>query len=367
MVVRAFDGKGAGRYVDVIAGLNWIVANKAKYNIRVLNLSFGAEPQSYYWDDPLNQAVMAAWKAGIVVVVAAGNDGPKPMTINVPGNVPYVITVGALTDNDTPYDFTDDRLASFSSTGPTYEGFVKPEVVAPGGHIEASMSSSSYLANIDPDSMDALRQLFTMSGTSQAAAVTTGVVALMLQDDPTLTPDAVKCRLIASGAAGREVERQARLQRVPAGRGPHQRATSRATARPRAARTAVSTSTPISRARSTSAVPRTRTTTATTTSWTWAARPGAIRSARTATRGREAYPWNQGYTWSEGYTWSRATRGARAIPGASGYTWSRGYTWSNGYTWSRSLTWWNAPPVDPLADEARVDRDLGAEPVAGVT
>ena len=196
--VRAFDGMGAGRYVDVIAGLNWIVANRVKYNIRVLNLSFGAEPQSYYWDDPLNQAVMAAWKAGIVVVVAAGNDGPKPMTINVPGNVPYVITVGALTDNDTPYDFADDRLASFSSTGPTYEGFVKPELVSPGGHIKASMSSSSYLSFIDPGSVDVLRQLFTMSGTSQAAAVTSGVVALLLQDDPSLTPDAVKCRLLAS-------------------------------------------------------------------------------------------------------------------------------------------------------------------------
>ena len=110
----------------------------------MLNLSFGAAPQSYYWDDPLNQAVMAAWRAGIVVVASAGNDGPDPMTINVPGNVPYVITVGALTDSNTPYNYADDKLASFSSTGPTYEGFVKPELVSPGGHIKASMSSSSY-------------------------------------------------------------------------------------------------------------------------------------------------------------------------------------------------------------------------------
>ena len=92
----------------------------------------------------------------------------------------------------------DDRLASFSSTGPTYEGFVKPEMVAPGGHMAASMSSNSYLANIDPDSMSLGQQMFTMSGTSQAAAVTTGVVALMLQANPTLTPDTVKCRLLAS-------------------------------------------------------------------------------------------------------------------------------------------------------------------------
>ena len=68
------------------------------------------------------------------------------MTIGVPGNVPYVITVGAMTDSNTPSNSADDRLASFSSTGPTFEGFVKPEVVAPGGHIAASMSSSSNLA-----------------------------------------------------------------------------------------------------------------------------------------------------------------------------------------------------------------------------
>ena len=98
-------------------------------------MSFGAQPESYYWDDPLNQAVMAAWRAGIVVVAASGNEGPDPMTVDVPGNVPYVVTVGALTDNYTPYDGSDDRLASFSSTGPTFEGFVKPEMVAPGGHI----------------------------------------------------------------------------------------------------------------------------------------------------------------------------------------------------------------------------------------
>ncbi len=201
VIVRAFDGQGGGRYVDVIAGLNWIIANQQKYNIRVVNLSFGSDPESNYWDDPLAQAVMAAWQAGIVVVAAAGNSGPGPMTIGVPGNVPYVITVGALTDNYTPYDPTDDRLASFSSTGPTYEGFVKPELVAPGGHMAASMSSSSYLANIDPNSMSVGQQMFTMSGTSQATAVTTGVVALMLQANPGLTPDNVKCRLLASAAA----------------------------------------------------------------------------------------------------------------------------------------------------------------------
>ena len=126
--------------------MSWVVRNAKTYNIRVLNLSFAAPPRSYYWEDPLNQAVMKAWQAGIVVVASAGNTGPKPMTIGVPGNVPYVITVGAMTDRDTPSKGSDDELASFSSTGPTYEGFVKPEIVAPGGHVMATMKNSSKIA-----------------------------------------------------------------------------------------------------------------------------------------------------------------------------------------------------------------------------
>ena len=143
VVVKAFDAYGQGSYADVIRGIDWVVTNKDTHNIRVLNCSFSAPPRSHYWEDPLNQAVMRAWQAGIVVVASAGNTGPDPMTIGVPGNVPYVITVGAMSDNYT-YDKKgnlngDDFLASFSATGPTYEGFVKPEVVAPGGHMRGLM------------------------------------------------------------------------------------------------------------------------------------------------------------------------------------------------------------------------------------
>ena len=104
VLVRAFDRNGIGTYADVIRGIDWVIANKDLYGIRVLNLSFSAPPRSAYWDDPLNQAVMRAWEAGIVVVASAGNGGPDPMTIGVPGNVPYVITVGAMTDSYTAYD-----------------------------------------------------------------------------------------------------------------------------------------------------------------------------------------------------------------------------------------------------------------------
>ncbi len=195
--VRAFDSNGRGTYSSVIRGIEWIVRNKAAYRIRVLNLSLGATPRSYYWQDPLNRAVMKAWQAGIVVVVSAGNEGPLAQTITVPGNVPYVITVGAMTDNFTPANPADDRLASFSSAGPTYEGFVKPEVVAPGGHIWSLMSTYARIAQDHPSYQND-GDYFTMSGTSQAAAVVSGAVALLLQAEPGLEPDAVKCKLMAS-------------------------------------------------------------------------------------------------------------------------------------------------------------------------
>ncbi|MDQ5857609.1 MAG: S8 family peptidase, partial [Acidobacteriota bacterium] len=195
--VKAFDAGGSGFYADVIKGLDWIVANKTRFGIRVVNLSFSAPPRSHYWDDPLNKAVMRVWQEGIVVVASAGNRGPGPMTIGVPGNVPYVITVGAATDNYTPALPTDDKLCSFSAAGPTVEGFLKPELIAPGGHNLATMHHDSEIAESHPE-FRVVNDYYKMSGTSQAAAVVSGVVALMLEAQPTLTPDDVKCRLIAA-------------------------------------------------------------------------------------------------------------------------------------------------------------------------
>ncbi len=197
VVVKAFDSGGVATYGDVIRGIDWVVANRDAYGIRVLNLSFSGPVRSHYWEDPLAQSVMAAWQAGIVVVTSAGNNGPDAMTVGVPGNVPYVITVGAMTDNFTPGDDGDDLLASFSAAGPTYEAFLKPEVVAPGGHMLGIMPYFSTIAFEHPEFREH-GEYFTMSGTSQAAAVVSGITALLLQADPSLTPDGVKCRLIAS-------------------------------------------------------------------------------------------------------------------------------------------------------------------------
>lgn len=195
--VKAFGEDGESSYATVIRGIEWVVNNRQQYNIRVLNLSLGAPARSRYWEDPLNKAVMRAWQSGIVVVVSAGNGGPLPQTVGVPGNLPYVITVGAMTDNYTSAK-NDDRLASFSAAGPTFEGFVKPDIVAPGGHVWSFMATYQKIAVDHPGYINN-GDFFTMSGTSQAAAVVSGVAALIIGRNHGITPDQVKCRILASG------------------------------------------------------------------------------------------------------------------------------------------------------------------------
>ena len=195
--IKAFDAEGKATYADVIRGIGWALEVKEQINLRILNMSFSGPVRSNYWEDPLNKAVMKAWQAGVVVVASAGNKGSEPMTIGVPGNVPYIITVGAMTDDYTAFNYSDDKIASFSGAGPTAEGFVKPDIIAPGGHISGLMAFDSQIVIDHPEFHDGGRY-FEMSGTSQAAAVVSGVVALLLTDNPALTPDQVKCKLIAS-------------------------------------------------------------------------------------------------------------------------------------------------------------------------
>jgi serine protease AprX len=192
--VRVLDDKGMGTYEDVVQGIQWVVDHRETYDIQIMNLSLVAIPQSPYWADPINQAVMQAWADGLVVVVAAGNSGPLPMSIAVPGNVPYVITVGALTDDYTPEDWYDDYIPPFSAAGPTLDGFVKPDVIAPGAHIVSTMRSSSHIAQ-NHQAHKIGGTYFSMAGTSQATAVVSGISALMLEHNPDLTPDEVKYRL----------------------------------------------------------------------------------------------------------------------------------------------------------------------------
>jgi len=193
--VRVLNKSGFGTYEQVIKGIDWVVQNKQKYNIRVMNLSLVSTATSPYWSDPLNRAVTAAWAHGIVVVVAAGNGGSGPMTIGVPGNNPYAITVGAFTDNYTPLDWNDDYITPFSAAGPTLDGFAKPDIVAPGAHMISNMLPNSYVARNHLANWES-STYFSMAGTSQSAAVVSGISALILSQHPELSPNEVKYRLM---------------------------------------------------------------------------------------------------------------------------------------------------------------------------
>jgi len=207
--LRVLDRWGRGRVSDVIDAIQWAVENKDAYGIRILNLSLGhqvAEPAEV---DPLARACEAAWSAGLVVVASAGNLGMYGNgTITSPGNSPRILTVGASDDRAT-LDVRDDGFAGFSSQGPTlFDLVVKPDLLAPGHLITSLRSAHSSLDVAHPEARVALDsgprgvarepRYFEMSGSSMAAALVSGVVALMIENDPALTPDTVKARLMST-------------------------------------------------------------------------------------------------------------------------------------------------------------------------
>lgn len=205
--LRVLGDNGTGTDSGVIAAIQRAIALKSTYNIRVINLSLGRPVRQSYLLDPLCQAVEAAWKAGIVVVVAAGNEGRNNSqgtngyaTIGAPGNSPYVITVGAMKSGNTPSK-ADDYVASYSSKGPTlFDHIAKPDLVAPGNRVvSVSTKGTSYMETTYPANRVGAAY-FRLSGTSMAAPMVSGAVALMLQKDPTLTPDQVKARLMKTAS-----------------------------------------------------------------------------------------------------------------------------------------------------------------------
>ena len=242
--LKVLDSVGEGSDSAVIGAINRAIALKSTYNIRVMNLSLGRPVYESYTQDPLCQAVEAAWHAGIVVVVAAGNDGRENSfgndgygTITAPGNDPYVITVGSMKTMGTATR-TDDLIASYSSKGPTaVDHIVKPDIVAPGNQIVSLLAQHGTLAMLNPQNVvtlstyqnkarpvgdisnqpplptdpdvqpDGVRipsgyshTYYVLSGTSMAAAVVSGAVADLLQAAPSLTPDQVKILLMQTAS-----------------------------------------------------------------------------------------------------------------------------------------------------------------------
>ena len=211
--VAGYDG--STDISKILAGIQWVVSHKDAHGIDVLNLSLGSDSAQDRGLSPLNYAVEEAWAAGIVVVVSAGNDGDDPATMMKPGDDPWVITVGSSNDEGTvPVD--DDKVPVFSSRGQTRSGtplIDKPDVVSPGVHTVSLRSPGSAIDKKFGDVAAIGRHYFRGTGTSMSTATVSGIAALLLTADPSLTPDEVKCRLMESArpladgplAAGRGV------------------------------------------------------------------------------------------------------------------------------------------------------------------
>ncbi|PYT39814.1 MAG: hypothetical protein DMG45_18815 [Acidobacteria bacterium] len=240
--LRVLDQNGAGTDSSAIAAIQTAISLKSTYNIRVINLSFGRQVFESYTLDPLCQAVEAAWNAGILVVAAAGNQGRRDSagtegygTIAAPGNDPYVITVGAMKTANTPTR-TDDTIASYSSKGPTaYDYVVKPDIVAPGNQVVSTLAPNAALLGSPTDvflyeysnsttttttsggntknnkknftsslstvATSAISTFYMrLSGTSMATPVVSGAAVLLFQQNPNLTPDQVKARLMKTAS-----------------------------------------------------------------------------------------------------------------------------------------------------------------------
>ncbi|AVM08596.1 S8 family peptidase [Bacillus velezensis] len=193
--VKVLNKSGSGTLADIIEGVEWCIQyNKehTKNPIRIISMSLGGDALRYdkETDDPLVKAVEEAWNEGIVVCVAAGNSGPEAQTISSPGVSEKVITVGAYDDNDTAGN-EDDTVASFSSRGPTVYGKEKPDILAPGVDIVSLRSPRSYLDKLQKSNRVG-SLYFSLSGTSMATPICAGIAALILQQNPQLSPDEVK-------------------------------------------------------------------------------------------------------------------------------------------------------------------------------
>jgi serine protease AprX len=198
VAVKVAGRNGAADVSTVLQAMHWVSAYKDQFNIRVLNLSWGTTSTQDPAVDPIDYAVERLWKQGIVVVVAAGNSGPQAGTVTKPADDPLVLTVGAYDDKGT-VEAKDDSLSSWSSRGPTAQGVAKPDLVAPGRTIVTARSFGSYVEQNNPKALVASSYI-RGSGTSQAAAVTSGLAALLVAARPSLTPDQVK-RLLTSTAS----------------------------------------------------------------------------------------------------------------------------------------------------------------------
>ncbi|MDQ1741448.1 MAG: serine protease AprX, partial [Pseudonocardiales bacterium] len=189
--VKVADRDGSTTLGNLLAGIDWAArqGDRGGFDVRVLNLSFGADVDGSYRNDPLAFAVERAWQSGLVVVTSAGNGGADSDSLDSPAYDPYVVAVGA-EDSGGTATLDDDGMALFSSHGSITRG---PDVVAPGVAIVSTRVPGSFLDEAFPAARNG--DGFRGSGTSQAAAVVSGAAAVLVGGRPRLEPDQVKALL----------------------------------------------------------------------------------------------------------------------------------------------------------------------------
>ncbi|MFI7600091.1 S8 family peptidase [Actinoplanes sp. NPDC049681] len=192
--VKVADADGHTDLITVLRGLQWVSDHRK--DVQVMNLSLSSESPLPYQVDPLNQALEALWRQGVTVVVPSGNDGPGVGSVTAPGNDPVLLTTGGLDASGTP-GRDDDVVGVWSGRGPTKQGDAKPDLVAAGGHV-VSLRSPGSVVDRDNPAARVGDVYFRGSGTSMAAAVTSGAVAATLAVQPKLGPDAIKNLFVAT-------------------------------------------------------------------------------------------------------------------------------------------------------------------------
>ena len=216
--LRVLNSEGVGSTSGLLAALDWVASNRNVYNIRVVNMSLGLPAVDSYLNDPVCLAVRSLANSGVVMVAASGNNGTDGNGnkvyghIHSPGIEPSAITVGAANTFGTD-ERNDDTVTSYSSRGPTrgywtddagvkhYDNLIKPDLVAPGNKIVAAEARQNLLVTEHPQ-LDAgvssfdNRKMMYLNGSSMATPVAAGAAALMLQVNPTLTPNLLKVLLM---------------------------------------------------------------------------------------------------------------------------------------------------------------------------
>lgn len=186
--VKVADASGNTDLVTMLRGLQWVSDHADQVQVVSLSLSSGSPLP--YQIDPLDQALRALWRKGVMVVVPTGNDGPGAGTVTAPGNDPLLLSIGGLDEAGTAAH-GDDVVGAWSGRGPTWQGDAKPDLVAPGAHVISLRSPGSQVDTSYPQARVGTAY-FRGSGTSMATAVTSGVVAAALAANPTLRPDTIK-------------------------------------------------------------------------------------------------------------------------------------------------------------------------------